>query len=425
MSGRGHWQSNRPANSSPYLTVPEAWAVFAQRVKPLTEVEWQALAGLPGRTLALPVTARSALPRFDRAAMDGYAVRAQDLPGRLAVIATGAAGEPPATVGPGQAARVLTGAPLPVGADTVVEQEQVTVEDSAVGRFVTVAQAYGPGRNIARRGGEVAPGTTVLEAGQRLTAVDVGLLAGIGELGAWVVRRPQVLLAVTGDEVVPSGLSGIGRAQIFDSNGPLLRALLEQAGAVPIGPFYVPDRPRALAHLFNQARRIPVDLVLTTGGVSVGDRDWMVHVVERMGEVWFWRLDMHPGKAVAAGAVGGRPVLALSGNPAAALMGFTLLAVPLLARLQGGQARPHSVWGRLRHPFPKPTRETRYLRVRIESDPGGLWFDWSLDQSSDVLRSWSAADALAIVPRGSGPLPAETPLEAWLLPKGLGRGGVE
>lgn len=402
---------------APYLSVADAVATITAHLQPIAEAVWRPLSQLAGATLARPVSAVRPLPPFDRAAMDGYALRSQDLPGRLRVVGTArAGGRVPFRVGAGEAARILTGAPLPPGADTVVEQEAVARESE----WVVLDRAYPPGRNIMVRGGEAAAGAVVLEAGQRLTPLEVGLLAGLGVSGAWVVRPPRVLLAVSGDEAVMPG-QPLRPGQIWDSNGPLLCAWLKALGAEVAGPVPLRDQPTAVRRFFRHNDLGPFDLIVTTGGVSVGDRDYIIQFLKASAELWFWRLDMHPGKAMAAAGVAGKPVLALSGNPGAALMGWHLVVVPVLAHLMGGTWQPRRLVGQLASPYPKPTRETRYLRAQLTSDAEGrLWVDWELDQGSDVLSSWALADGLAVIPRHSPPLPREHPVEVWLLPH-LGR----
>lgn len=402
----------------PYLSVAEAVAIITAHLQPIAEAVWRPLSQLVGGTLARPVSALRPLPPFDRAAMDGYALRSQDLPGRLKVVGTArAGGRVPFRVGPGEAARILTGAPLPPGADTVVEQEAVVRESE----WVVLERAYPPGRNIMVQGSEAPAGAVVLEAGQRLTPLEVGLLAGLGVSGAWVVRPPRVLLAVNGDEAVMPG-QPLRPGQIWDSNGPLLSAWLSALGAEVTGPVPLRDQPTAVRRFFLRTDLRPFDLIVTTGGVSVGDRDYIIQFLKASAELWFWRLDMHPGKAMAAASVAGKPVLALSGNPGAALMGWHLVVVPTLAYLMGGDWQPRQLLGRLARPYPKPTRETRYLRVQLSSDQEGrLWVDWGLGQGSDVISSWAFTDGLAVIPRRSPPLPREHPVEVWLLPQ-LGRG---
>ncbi|CAB1129901.1 Molybdopterin molybdenumtransferase [Candidatus Hydrogenisulfobacillus filiaventi] len=371
-----------------------------------------------GRTLAAAVAATRPQPPFNRAMMDGYALLAARTPGRFPVRSLAAAGGRSPAVPPGSAARILTGAPLPAGTDTVVEQEAVTLE-AGNPPVAVVARAVAPGRNVGRRGQEWEPGDLLLAPGQRLGPLEVGLLAALGRDPVVVAGRPRVALVVTGDELAPPGRDP-GPEGIWDANTPLFSALVRRYGGEVGCTIRVRDDPAAVEQALETARAARPHLILTTGGVSVGDRDYVIARLRAAGRLLFWRLDLHPGKAVAGAVWGDTPVLALSGSPGAALMGWFLVGAPLLVGLQGGRLPQRTGEARLRAPFPKPTRETRYLRVRLQAGPAGLEADAALPQGSDLLTAYRQLDAFAVIPAGSPPLPAGTPVRIHYVP-GLGR----
>jgi len=268
-----------------------------------------------GRTLAAPIVSPMALPPFDRAAMDGYAVRFEDPWPPLAVAGVARAGEPRLSLPPGAAIRIFTGAPLPHGADTVIEQEACQVEEAD--RLRIRIRGF-PGRNVMRRGHEMAPGTRVAAAGTRLTPYHLALVAAVG-FGAVAVRKtPAVAILETGDELTEPGRP-LAADHIYAANGALIGALVRAwGGAVRIAA-RVPDTRSAVTDaLLGAARR--ADLVVVTGGVSVGDFDFVPAALHAVGRRLFWGVSMHPGRATAAGLVEGTPVVALSGNPGAAVV---------------------------------------------------------------------------------------------------------
>lgn len=398
-----------------YLTRDEALTRLRSCTPPLSEVEAVALSQSLGRTLAKTIAARYAVPPFDRAAMDGYAVRAAETPGRFRLAGTVAAGDTWTGAGlqPGQAVRILTGAPLPVGADCVVEQEQVAREHDAI----VIARQARPGRNIAGAGTEWAAGQPVLRPGQYLGPLELGVAASAGRDVLTVFRKPRVLLIVTGSEIVPPG-QPLGPGQIYNVNRFLLEGWLAKCGAeVTVAP-PVPDTPAHIRQALDQDLD-RFDLVITTGGVSVGDRDFVIEHLKGAGDLLFWRVDMHPGKSIAASRHGGTTILALSGNPGAALTSWFLLGAPLIAHLNHGVLPISEVPGYLLEPFPKPTRETRYVRTRFVYTADGVGFDTSLTQSSDTIRAYSDTDGFMIIPQGSPALPAGARLTALRI-AGLG-----
>ncbi len=398
-----------------HMTVSEALDQLRQATHPIITTESVPLAQVLGRTLAEDLRAPFALPSFDRAAMDGYAMRAEDAPGELALSGSVAAGQASLPrCQPGQVIRIFTGAPIPEGADAVVEQEQIQATDGRILVPIPIQK----GRNISRRGSELVQGEVVLRRGQRLGPTELALVAGMGQTSLNMFRRPHILLLTTGDELALPG-EPLAPSHIYDVNRFLLGGLLHSAGArVTTLPIIGDQGGLFLSTLRTALGGDSFDLVVTSGGVSVGDRDDVIHALTNETDLLFWRVDMHPGKSVAGARVEGIPLLALSGNPGAAMTSWLVLGTPLLAHLNHGVLYQEQIQGRLLSNFNKPTRETRYLRVRTHADAHGIGFDWDLAQQSDVLNSFRTADAFAIIPGGSPPLKPGTLLN------GLRTGGL-
>jgi molybdopterin molybdotransferase len=346
--------------------------------------------------------------------MDGYALRAADArrPGaRLPVafeVAAGMLEVPP--LPPGACARVFTGAPLPPGADAVEMQEEVEREGS-LARFRRAAAA---GRYVRRAGHDVASGSAPLRRGTRVDPGAVGLAAALGRSELLVHRRPRVALLSTGDELVPVDRTP-ARGQIQDSNSHMLAAACADAGAEPVLLALAGDSRPALRRALAAARGC--DVLVTTGGVSVGDRDLTRGMLESMGtRLAFWRVAIRPGKPVAFGRWGHRAVFGLPGNPASALVTFEIFVRPALRALAGlaGPSRP-VLPARLSVAFEKDPGLTYYVRARARLEGGALWVDPLATQSSGALTSATGFDALAVLPQGVARLRRASQVEAVLL----------
>jgi molybdopterin molybdotransferase len=348
--------------------------------------------------------------------MDGYALRAQDAARELTVVGESRAGRGwPEAVSAGHAVRIFTGAPVPAGANAVVEQERVT---SVASDRIRLDRPLKPGWNVMPRGHEYRQGETVIARGTRLDALRLALSAATGHAALTVVEPPAILLGTSGDELTAPG-QPLRPDHIYDVNGPLFEALLAQWGA-RVHRQTIADDPQALLRFFRSAADAGYDLVVTTGGASVGRYDYIPQIFAEHFDRLFWRLDMHPGKAVTAARLGPTVALALSGNPGAALLGFYLLVVPWLEAYFGWPPQHRLVRGRLAVPYPKPTRETRYLKVRWQwSKTGERLLVPLSDQSSDAIRSFLEADGLAVIAHQSPPLAAGTELTAIVLPHPL------
>lgn len=380
---------------SPLMPVEQALArlLALAEATPIEGLERVDLAQADGRVLAEPMIAGLDLPPWPNSAMDGYALRLGDWQGEaLPVSQRILAGTAPAALQPGTCARIFTGAPVPQGADTVEMQENVTLDDDGRVHFqqpIKVAQ------NIRPQGQENRKGETLLSAGTRLGPVELGLAASIGLAQVPVRRRPRVAVLSTGDELVEPG-QALGAGQIYNSNRYLLVAWLQRLGCEVVdGGILVDDLERtreALAALQD------VDLILSTGGVSVGEADFLGIALREAGELALWKLAIKPGKPLTVGDFRGRPVIGLPGNPASTLVTFGLLARPYLLRRLGVQkVEPLGFAVPAGFSWSKPGKRREYLRARLEN---GRVVPYS-NQSSGVLRSAAWAEGLAEVLEGT------------------------
>jgi molybdopterin molybdotransferase len=354
-----------------------------------------------GRVLAEDIVATRALPGFDNSAMDGYAARSADLPATLPIAASIAAGElAPGEVPARSTARILTGAPLPPGADTVVMQEDATRDGDRV-----ALPASPPGENIRRAGEDIAIGDTVLRAGTRLSPWDLGVLAALGVDRVPVAQAPRVAIISTGDELVDIATTPLF-GQLVDSSSYALAALVSEAGGRPQRIGICRDDLAALTGAIGAA--LACDAVITTGGVSVGDRDYMHAALDRAGvQLALWKVAMKPGKPFSFGMRGERPVFGLPGNPVSTIVAFELFLRPALLAMQGATVidRPR-VPVALPAGYAKPAGRAHYLRARVVRDGGALVAHPHAKQGSAMLSSLVgcnalveiAADATAVAP---------------------------
>ncbi|MCK0151589.1 molybdopterin molybdotransferase MoeA [Marivita sp. S6314] len=378
------------------LSIPEAVDCALRRVTPIADVEDIAIAEAVGRITAKPVCAPMAMPLFDNAAMDGFAFCRSDLEGRccLPVSGTVAAGDAPRALPAGTALRIYTGAPVPDGADTVVMIEACVDKTTKVHLNTVPAK----GTNIRCHGSDQAQGQQIVPACTRLAPHHIGLLAANGIDTVSVVRRPRVAVFSTGDEVCKGALKP---GQIPDANRPLLRALLRQAGAQVVDMGILPDEADATTHALR-GMRDQVDLIVTTGAVSMGGKDHVqAALVAAGGTVDGWRVALKPGKPVMFGALGKTAFTGLPGNPFAAHVGFHLFLLPQLARLTGATPRAFASetgisgfdWDR------KPGRaEVFPVRVTGRDTYGRPVLERLGRSVSATLLPLSEADGLAIVP---------------------------
>ncbi len=369
------------------------------------------LAEAVGRTLAAPVVSDGPLPPFDTSAMDGYAVRLADLAGEdtLPLAGTVHAGDAHSDLVPGTCLGMMTGAPLPSGADAVVPVEWTS---RAAGRVHFDRQPE-VGQSIRRAGSALAAGVEVLSAGQVVTPRSVGLLAAVGAATVSVRRRPVVAVVTTGDELVPADARP-GPGQIRDANGPALAAQVVAAGGLPL-PLHAHDDRPSLAAALDQAGE--ADVLVFAGGVSMGERDLVRPELERRGVEWaFWKVRQRPGKPLAFGTLGGRPVIGLPGNPVSAVVGFEVYVRPLLAACLGRAEAGEPETGRLAYAVRKADGLTTFLRVTaVRSASGTLVLSAAGAQDSHVARSLLLSDGLAWLPAEGAEVAAGTsvPFVPW------------
>jgi molybdopterin molybdotransferase len=407
------------------ISVEEALEHILSRVAVLGE-ERLPLGESLHRVLAEDVDSPRDLPPWPASSMDGYALRSADTrgasagsPARLVVagrVPAGALAERP--LGPGEAFRIFTGAPLPDGADAVAPQENVREEG---GRLV-VSGPVETGAFVRPRGEDMRDGDRVLERGRVLSAADLGLLATVGRAMVTVIRRPRVGVLSTGDELVDLG-GRIGPGQIPNSNSYSLVAQVREASAEPVSLGIARDR---LEDIETRLRwGLGCDLVMSSAGVSVGEHDFVRDALERLGaEQHLWLVDMRPGKPIAFSTIpqegkGALALFALPGNPVSAMVTFELFVRPAILRM-AGRRRLHrpTVTARALAPIGNGDTRRGYLRVTLTPDAGGYGARLTGTQSSGVLRSMVAADGLAVVP-GRTTIPPGDPVQVLVLRPGL------
>ncbi|RUM99373.1 molybdopterin molybdenumtransferase MoeA [Pseudaminobacter arsenicus] len=378
------------------LAVNEALERLLDGAEP-SESETVAIAEAAGRVLAEPLTARRTQPPFDASAMDGYAVRAQDvarLPVTLRVIGIAPAGKRFAgVVGPGEAVRIFTGAPVPEGADTVVIQEDTRKLDE---NTVEIVEAPAKGRHIRRRGLDFREGDALLDKGRLLDAAALSLAAAANYPALPVVKRPLLAIIATGDELMPPG-SDTGPDQIIASNAYGVAAIAEAAGARVLDLGIAPDRRQAIAALVRRAVDEGADVLVTLGGASVGDHDLTHAVLTEQGmELDFWKIAMRPGKPLMFGRLGRTRFIGLPGNPVASLVCSYLFLKPLLARLGGRHYAPDTLRAKLGAPLPANDRRQDYIRATLQDGPEGLLATPFIVQDSSMLKVFANANALIV-----------------------------
>ena len=354
-----------------------------------------------GRVLAEDIRSEIDVPPLANSAMDGYAIRIADVqPGgetRLRVTQRIPAGEVGEAVETGTAARIFTGAPIPPNADAVIMQEQVCVE----GDEIVFSAEVAPGQNIREAGEDIRAGQVILGNGTRLRAQELGLAASVGRDRVTVCRRPRVGIFFTGDELVEPG-QPLAPGQIYDSNRYTLQGLLQSLGCEIIDLGIVGDTlGQTLEALQKASQR--ADLVITSGGVSVGEEDHVRAALEQLGELDMWRIRIKPGKPLAFGFVGDTAFLGLPGNPVSVFATFCLFVAPFLKQMTGANdvvAEPLQV--RAAFDWPRPDSRREFARARLRRDEGGvLSAEIYPNQSSGVLMSTSWADGLVEIPEDS------------------------
>lgn len=402
------------------FSVVEAQQRILAAFSPL-EAEAIPLVAALGRVLAEDAVAQDQLPLFDNSAMDGYALRAADTQGatRDQPVRLRITGEIPAgrvldhTLRAGEAARIFTGGAAPDGADAVIQQELVSVEDGALILEAPVA----PEANVRRAGEDVARGALLVPRGSEIGSAELALLASAGVSPVQVSRRPRVAILATGDELVPVGVP-LAPGQIRESNSIYLAAAVTRAGAeaVPLG--VARDDENDLRAKLASAQN--ADVIISSGGVSVGDYDLVKQILGEQGTVDFWRVRMRPGKPLAFGRLGDTPLIGLPGNPVSAAVTFELFARPAIRRMLGAMSvfRP-KIEAILDGPDIEQSDRDHYVRVRLRAEDGVLHARPTGDQRSHIITSLRGASAYLVIAIGEGVVRRGERVPALLLNDGL------
>jgi len=383
-----------------YTKLEDALKLVLSRVKPLSS-EMVSFERALGRVLAEDVVSKTDVPPFNRSAVDGYAVRAADTfgaaetkPRRLRVIGSIPIGAPARLrVRRGEAAKIMTGAPMPAGANAVVMVEHV----SARGKQLNVHAPLTPSKNVSARGEDVRAGEVVLKLGGLLRPQDIGMLASTGNLRVQVARRPRVAILATGSELRKPG-ARLGPAKIADTNSYSLAAAVARCGGAPRRLGIVPDKPELLRQALGKA--VKHDAVLVSAGSSVGERDFVPDMILEMGELLFHGIAIRPGGPTAFGVVRGKPVFALAGFPVASLVAFDMLVRPALRAMQGlpaDRGYPR-VRARLARKISSTLGRADIVRVGLRSERGTLMAEPIRVTGSGILSSMTRADGFVTVP---------------------------
>ncbi len=372
-----------------------------------------------GRVLSDDITARLSVPPFDRSPYDGYAVRGEDTAGAskarpvtLKITEELPAGKAPTIdITPGFAAKILTGAPIPKGANATIKYEETSFTDTDV----TIFESVDSNTNIVHAGDDVMAGTTIFKKGTQVTAPMLGVLASQGFDTVPVYKKPVIMILNTGTELVEVGRP-LPPAAIYNSNVYTLSGYLCDMGAEAANAGVVEDDPDVIAARMSKALEA-ADMVITTGGASVGDYDWAVTSAEKLGaEVLFWKTKMKPGGSLMAAVSGGKVILGLSGNPGAAVLSLMRIALPYIRKLCGYETlRLPVVDVCLKEPFTKESPKLRLLRGRLEILDGKAWFVENEGQGNGAVFSLVGCDLLGEIEPGASPLAAGAVIKAYRL----------
>ncbi|HXF85739.1 MAG TPA: gephyrin-like molybdotransferase Glp [Anaerolineales bacterium] len=406
------------------LSVTQAKERLLSRFQPV-ETETISIRACARRVLAEEIRAVDDLPLFDNSSMDGFAVRAEDTSDApasrvtLRVVADIPAGsQPTISLAPGEAARIMTGAPIPQGANAVIPLEETDFQPHAAGsaapKLITINKAVQRGENIRTKGMDLRAGDIVLQKGHLLKPQDVGLLAMLGIPEVKVYRKPRVALFSSGDELLDVS-DTLEPGKIRDSNSYMLAALLESANAEVIRLGIARDTHHSVHTLLEKAVQSGADLILSSAGVSVGAFDFVKEAIEANGQLDFWRVNMRPGKPLAFGEYKNIPFIGLPGNPVSAFVGFEVFVREAIGKLGGlSHGSRHTVRARCEEEILSDGRES-YLRAIIREENGVYLAKLTGHQGSGNLFSLVQANALLIIPAGVKCVPAHQEIDAWLL----------
>ncbi|MCK8514813.1 molybdopterin-binding protein [Methylonatrum kenyense] len=400
--------SNRPVQHAPScdddyqpdtLSVDAAWDRILQDITPVRGVERLPTRAALGRILAEDIHSTVNVPNSDNSAMDGYALRSGDLPTegdtRLRVVGTVLAGHPyDQPLLPGECLRIMTGAPMPAGADTVIPQEKVERQDD----LIRIDSAHRAGQDVRAAGEDLAIGDRVLAAGSRVGVAELGMLGSLGLVEVSCRRRIRVAYFSTGDELRSAG-SALRPGDVYDSNRYTLHAVLTELGVEATDMGVVPDEPAAMEQAFADAAGF-ADAILTSGGVSVGEADFVKDIMRRLGEVGFWKIAMRPGRPLAFGKIGRARFFGMPGNPVSVVATWCQFVKPALRHLMGQTIRrPLSFRVRAAHDLRKRRGRTEFQRGILErSADGELLVRTTGGQGSGILSSVSLANCFIVLP---------------------------
>ena len=403
------------------LSVQEAQERILQTIQPIGQTTVP-LDHAAHRILAQDIRATTDLPSFDNSSMDGFAIRSSDTSNSLvtmrvvADIPAGATLTPGLyRLAPGEAMRIMTGAPLPDGADAVIPVEETDFNNRGAGSpappHVTISRKVSPLENIRLRASDIQAGEIVLKAQRRVRPQELGLLAMLGVADVPVFEIPRVALLSSGDELLPVG-SPLPIGRIRDFNSPMLAAQIREAGAQVVHLGIAPDKRSAVEELLDQAADLSVNMIVSSAGVSVGAFDYIKEVVESNGSLNFWRVNMRPGKPLAYGEYRGISFMGLPGNPVSAFVTFEVFGHPAIEKLSGLVPRPRRrITVTLSEAVESDGRES-YLRAIVNEDGSARL---ASHQGSGNLLSLVSANALLIIPAGVKSRPAGQEVEAWLV----------
>jgi molybdopterin molybdotransferase len=399
------------------MPVDKARQYIREFLTPVGAQEMVAIRAGLGRVLAQDVISPVDVPAHDNSAMDGYAIRFADLAGggevRLKVVGSSFAGAPfKAGVAAGECIRIMTGGVVPGDTDTIVMQERVTVD----GDVIRLAAAQRKGQNLRRAGEDLARGQVALARGLLLRPSDIGMIASLGIPEVAVYRRLRVAFFSTGDELRSVG-SVLGEGQIFDSNRYTIHGMLTRLGADMIDMGVVPDDPERLERAFREASEC-ADVVITSGGVSVGEADFVKQLLDRLGEVLFWKIAMKPGRPLAYGRIGSAHFFGLPGNPVSVMVTFYQFVRDALLVLMGRDPVPPMpvLKATCTSALKKAPGRTEFQRGILTQDAGGAWsVRVTGDQGSGILRSMSEANCFIILPTDQGNVDAGTLVDVQIM----------
>ncbi len=394
------------------LPLARALQLITQALQPVSSRENVTLRGALDRVLAEEIISPINVPGHTQATRDGYALRSQDIPATkphtLKIIATALAGQPyTGEIQGGECVQIMTGAVLPTGADTVVMQEHI----ERLTYHIRVLSALNPGENIRYAGADIPIGHQVLSLGRRLTPADIGLLASLGLAEVAVWRRLRIALFSTGDELCSVG-EKLGRGQIYDSNRYTLYAMLQRLNSDIMDMGVIPDQPDALKEALITAAN-NADVIVSSGGISVGQADYVKEALENTGTIGFWKIALKPGRPLAFGQVKEALFFGLPGNPVSAMVTFYQCVQPALLQLMGQTPSPSlTIKVLCRSPLQKSPGRMEYQRGILTQDKHGqLIVETTGQQDSGILTSMSKANCFIILPSESSDIPPDTWVE--------------